>query len=199
MEWPTVFLVLISDGANVDLTILHVVQVCKWIDAFPSPDTLTTGASARRPHTSLADHSRFSRSSKAQIHQHSLSRQHTQTPLERNMSARPPKAPGALKQIWYKWKTLRLPWRRQFLAGSDLSGNTFWEFKDAMNAQRFRRIVKYARAGHYSDVKISRKSSEIVARDQPRIRMLMMDCDSAMASMATTHTPRTSLNTRADV
>lgn len=76
------------------------------------------------------------------------------------MSARPPKAPGALKQIWFKWKTLRLPWRRQFLAGSDLSGNTFWEFKDAMNAQRFRRIVKYAKAGHYSDVKISRKSNE---------------------------------------
>ena len=78
------------------------------------------------------------------------------------MSARPPKAPGALKQIWYKWKTLRLPWRRQFLAGSDLSGNTFWEFKDALNAQRFRRIVKYSKAGHYSDVKISRKSSRRV-------------------------------------
>ena len=84
------------------------------------------------------------------------------------MSARPPKAPGALKQIWYKWKTLRLPWRRQFLAGSDLSGNTFWEFKDALNAQRFRRIVKYSKAGHYSDVKISRKSCESVraVRDQ---------------------------------
>jgi NADH dehydrogenase [ubiquinone] 1 alpha subcomplex assembly factor 2 len=76
------------------------------------------------------------------------------------MSARPPKAPSALKQIWYKWKTLRLPWRRQFLAGSDLAGNTFWEFKDAMNAQRFRRIVKYSKAGHYSDVKISRKCCE---------------------------------------
>ena len=80
--------------------------------------------------------------------------------LEQNMSARPPKAPGAIKQLWFKWKTLRLPWRRQFLAGSDLSGNTFWEFKDAMNAQRFRRIVKYAKAGHYSDVKISRESIE---------------------------------------
>lgn len=73
------------------------------------------------------------------------------------MSARPPTAPSALKQIWLKWKTLRLPWRRQFLAGADLSGNTFWEFKDAMNAQRFRRIVKYGRNTHYGDVKISRK------------------------------------------
>jgi hypothetical protein len=79
----------------------------------------------------------------------------------RNMSARPPQAPSALKQIWLKWKTLRLPWRRQFLAGSDLSGNTFWEFKDAMNAQRYRRIVKYAKAGHYSDVKVSGKSSNV--------------------------------------
>lgn len=95
------------------------------------------------------------------------------------MSARPPKAPGALKQIWYKWKTLRLPWRRQFLAGSDLSGNTFWEFKDALNAQRFRRIVKYSKAGHYSDVKISRECCELLraiisedqdANDGPRQR-----------------------------
>jgi len=75
------------------------------------------------------------------------------------MSTRPPTGPGALKQIWLKWKTLRLPWRRQFLAGADLSGNTFWEFKDAMNSQRFRRIVKYAKAGHYADVKISREFS----------------------------------------
>jgi hypothetical protein len=82
------------------------------------------------------------------------------THFPRNMSARPPQAPSALKQIWLKWKTLRLPWRRQFLAGSDLSGNTFWEFKDAMNAQRYRRIVKYAKAGHYSDVKVSGKSSK---------------------------------------
>ena len=90
---------------------------------------------------------------------------HTNTFNCTKMSGGPPKAPGALKQIWYKWKTLRLPWRRQFLAGSDLSGNTFWEFKDALNAQRFRRIVKYAKAGHYSDVKISRKSCGIVARN----------------------------------
>jgi hypothetical protein len=89
-----------------------------------------------------------------QVYNHSPS---THIRLEQNMSAGPPKAPGAIKQLWFKWKTLRLPWRRQFLAGSDLSGNTFWEFKDALNAQRFRRIVKYAKAGHYSDVKISRK------------------------------------------
>ena len=37
----------------------------------------------------------------------------------------------------------------------DLSGNTFWEFKDAINAQRMRRIVRYNPRAHYSDIKIS--------------------------------------------
>lgn len=98
----------------------------------------------------------FERSSDARKEYHHSPIQHN--PLHA-MSARPPQAPSALKQIWLKWKTLRLPWRRQFLAGSDLSGNTFWEFKDAMNANRYRRIVKYAKAGHYSDVKVSGKRS----------------------------------------
>lgn len=61
-----------------------------------------------------------------------------------------------LKQAWYKWKSLRLPWRKQWLVGADLSGNTFWEFKDALNANRLRRIVRYTRKIHYADVKISR-------------------------------------------
>ncbi|KAH0274182.1 hypothetical protein KCU84_g19818, partial [Aureobasidium melanogenum] len=54
------------------------------------------------------------------------------------------KQPGAIKQAWYKWKSLRLPWRRKWLVGADLSGNTFWEFKDAINAGRMRRIVQYS-------------------------------------------------------
>lgn len=64
--------------------------------------------------------------------------------------------PGFIKQLWFRWKTLRLPWRRQFLVGSDLAGNQFWEFKDALNSHRFRRIVKYSNDIHYADVKISR-------------------------------------------
>lgn len=40
--------------------------------------------------------------------------------------------------------------------GVDLAGNSFWEFKDALNAGRLRRIVKYSRHAHYGDVKISR-------------------------------------------
>ncbi|EME83082.1 uncharacterized protein MYCFIDRAFT_36596 [Pseudocercospora fijiensis CIRAD86] len=64
-------------------------------------------------------------------------------------------APGAIRRAWFKWKQLRLPWRKTFLIGFDLSGNTFWEFKDALNANRWRRIVRYSRATHYADVKIS--------------------------------------------
>lgn len=58
---------------------------------------------------------------------------------------------GPVLQAWYKWKSLRLPWRKRFLvgefcpqrksrdarahtltlfsAGLDLSGNTYWEFR----------------------------------------------------------------------
>ncbi|KAL1966713.1 hypothetical protein VTN77DRAFT_3910 [Rasamsonia byssochlamydoides] len=62
---------------------------------------------------------------------------------------------GPVNSLWFKWKSLRLPWRRSFLVGVDLDGNTFWEFKDALNSNRLRRIVKYNRKTHYADVKIS--------------------------------------------
>jgi hypothetical protein len=42
--------------------------------------------------------------------------------------------------------------------GVDLAGNTFWEFKDAINTNRFRRIVKYSPSAHYADIKITRKA-----------------------------------------
>lgn len=66
--------------------------------------------------------------------------------------------PGAIKRLWLRWKAIRLPWRKQFLVGADLAGNTFWEFKDALNANRLRRIVRYDRRSHYADIKISRTS-----------------------------------------
>jgi len=59
-----------------------------------------------------------------------------------------------VNSLWFKWKSLRLPWRRSFLIGYDLYGNSFWEFKDVVNTNRFRRIVKYNRKAHYADVKI---------------------------------------------
>ncbi|KAK3657845.1 hypothetical protein LTR56_002224 [Elasticomyces elasticus] len=66
-----------------------------------------------------------------------------------------PKAPGLFRNLWYKWKALHLPWRKQFLVGADLAGNTFWVFKDALHANRWRRIVRYSPKAYYSDVKIT--------------------------------------------
>ena len=39
--------------------------------------------------------------------------------------------------------------------GHDLTGNTFWEFKDQLNHNRLRRTVKYGRKVHHSDVQVS--------------------------------------------
>lgn len=49
---------------------------------------------------------------------------------------------------------MKLPWRKQFLAGSDLNGNTYWEFKDQLsnNPERMRRMVKGPRQMYMSDV-----------------------------------------------
>ncbi|UKZ59343.1 uncharacterized protein TrAtP1_000656 [Trichoderma atroviride] len=70
-----------------------------------------------------------------------------------------PKRIGPFAQAWYKWKALRLPWRKRFLIGFDLQGNTFWEFRLTRGAQdspeRWRRIVSYPRSTHYSQVKVS--------------------------------------------
>ncbi|KIH88276.1 hypothetical protein SPBR_07771 [Sporothrix brasiliensis 5110] len=69
---------------------------------------------------------------------------------------------------WYHWKALRLPWRKQFMAGRDLEGNTYWEFNDVRHSQsaamanarpgdgiRMRRIVKYPRGTHPGSVQVS--------------------------------------------
>ncbi|KAK1808738.1 hypothetical protein LTR12_016903 [Friedmanniomyces endolithicus] len=66
-----------------------------------------------------------------------------------------PQAPGLIRQLWYRWKKLQLPWRKQFLVGADLAGNTYWIFKDALHANRWRRIVRYSSKVHYSDVKVT--------------------------------------------
>lgn len=41
--------------------------------------------------------------------------------------------------------------------GEDLAGNTFWEFKDVLNAARFRRIVRFDPKTHLSDVQVTRE------------------------------------------
>ncbi|KAJ5659637.1 hypothetical protein N7507_006088 [Penicillium longicatenatum] len=60
-----------------------------------------------------------------------------------------------VNSLWFKWKGLRLPWRKSFLVGQDLAGNTFWEFKDQLNAGRYRRIVKFDPKTHYGDVQVT--------------------------------------------
>lgn len=39
--------------------------------------------------------------------------------------------------------------------GQDLAGNTYWEFKDALKAERYRRIVRYTKRTHLSDAGVS--------------------------------------------
>jgi len=62
-----------------------------------------------------------------------------------------------IRKAWYRWKSLKLPWRKRFLAGLDLQGNTFWEFRDSLSSHknRMRRIVQYPSSTHYSDINIS--------------------------------------------
>jgi len=59
------------------------------------------------------------------------------------------------RRLWYHWKSLSLPWRRQRLCGYDLTGTTFWEFRDALNSNRFRRIAKPPRRMAYSEIALS--------------------------------------------
>ncbi|OJJ49260.1 hypothetical protein ASPZODRAFT_61205 [Penicilliopsis zonata CBS 506.65] len=83
-----------------------------------------------------------------------------------------------VNSLWFKWKSLRLPWRKSFLVGSDLAGNTFWEFKDALNSHRFRRIVKFDPKTHYGDVKVSPQWHQwlrYVRRDPPSIEEQQQD------------------------
>ncbi|KAI1373347.1 hypothetical protein F4677DRAFT_448423 [Hypoxylon crocopeplum] len=66
---------------------------------------------------------------------------------------------GTVRKAWYQWKALRFPWRKRFLVGLDLQGNTYWEFRLArgdpsLPDSRFRRIVSYPRSTHYSEVKV---------------------------------------------
>lgn len=62
---------------------------------------------------------------------------------------------SSLRNLWIRWKMLRLPWRKSYIVGQDLAGNTYWEFRNAMKSDHMRRIVKGARKLHHSDVQIS--------------------------------------------
>ncbi|KHN96242.1 NADH:ubiquinone oxidoreductase, 17.2kDa subunit [Metarhizium album ARSEF 1941] len=73
-----------------------------------------------------------------------------------------PKHIGPVARTWYRWKALRLPWRKRLFVGYDLQGNTYWEFRlarpspgAAPSDSRWRRIVHYPRSTHYSQVQVS--------------------------------------------
>jgi NADH dehydrogenase [ubiquinone] 1 alpha subcomplex assembly factor 2 len=51
--------------------------------------------------------------------------------------------------------------------GTDLSGNTFWEFKDAIRENRWRRIVKAGRNTEHSDVQISPQWHQWLRQTRP--------------------------------
>ncbi|PLB40087.1 uncharacterized protein BDW47DRAFT_5778 [Aspergillus candidus] len=83
-----------------------------------------------------------------------------------------------ISSLWFKWKSLRLPWRKSFLVGQDLRGNTFWEFKDALNAGRFRRIVKFDPKTHFADVQVTPQWHQWlrhVRREPPSIQEQQQD------------------------
>ncbi|KAJ5190468.1 uncharacterized protein N7498_009453 [Penicillium cinerascens] len=60
-----------------------------------------------------------------------------------------------VNSLWFKWKSLRLPWRKMYIVGQDLAGNTFWVFKDVANANRLRRIVKFDPRAHFDEVQVT--------------------------------------------
>jgi hypothetical protein len=100
-----------------------------------------------------------------------------------------PTPPGPIRRAWYEWKMLRFPWRKRWLVGFDLEGNTFWEFKDALHALRNRRIAKYHRSTHYGDVNVSRASSP---HDTHRLLSMTATTNthSRLDAMAPPHAPR---------
>ncbi|KAL8859035.1 MAG: hypothetical protein Q9178_004516 [Gyalolechia marmorata] len=57
------------------------------------------------------------------------------------------------RTLWQKWKSLQLPWRRRWLAGADLAGNTYYYFRPHASAKP-RRILQQNPRIPYSDIKI---------------------------------------------
>lgn len=84
-----------------------------------------------------------------------------------------------VNSLWFQWKSLKLPWRKSRIAGKlstqatldistvlltlaahlgvDLAGNTFWEYRDDPNANRWRRMLKPDPKIHLSDVQVTRE------------------------------------------
>ncbi|KAJ2018486.1 hypothetical protein GGI14_002258 [Coemansia sp. S680] len=63
---------------------------------------------------------------------------------------------GAIRQAYMMWKALRLPWRRDVLAGVDLDGNLYFE-RSVRSAQRTRRHVVYKKNINVADAQRTRR------------------------------------------
>ncbi|KAJ4359814.1 uncharacterized protein N0V89_000370 [Didymosphaeria variabile] len=106
--------------------------------------------------------------------------------------------PGLVKRLWWNWKMLPLPWRRRKLAGFDLEGNTYWEWKIVKHAARTRRIVEYPGGVYHSDVQVppqwaqwlrqtrfeapTMAEQQAEALRQERIKMLAAQADARWAA-----------------
>ncbi|KAK7179971.1 hypothetical protein DPSP01_009860 [Paraphaeosphaeria sporulosa] len=106
--------------------------------------------------------------------------------------------PGLVKRLWWSWKMLPLPWRRRTLAGFDLEGNTYWEWKIAKHARRTRRIVEYPGGAYNSDVHVppqwaqwlrqtraeapTMEEQQAEAMRQERIKLLAAQADARWAA-----------------
>ncbi|KAJ2451267.1 hypothetical protein EV183_003721 [Coemansia sp. RSA 2336] len=63
---------------------------------------------------------------------------------------------GLLRSVYLQWKALRLPWRKEIFAGSDLDGNMYFE-RFVRSASRTRRRVVY-----HKDLGVSEYSDKII-------------------------------------
>ena len=62
-----------------------------------------------------------------------------------------PYRPSVFVKAYYRFKAIKLPWRRKFFRGFDLDGNSFYESYNPLTPHKMRRTVKYIKDGHYTD------------------------------------------------
>ncbi|KAI9881589.1 MAG: hypothetical protein M1830_000153 [Pleopsidium flavum] len=72
-----------------------------------------------------------------------------------------------VQHLNYLYLRTNLIFNSQLFLSMDLAGNTFWEFKDALNANRLRRIVNYNPTTHYSDIQISPQWHQWLRQTRP--------------------------------
>ncbi|KAK9376179.1 uncharacterized protein V1513DRAFT_423656 [Lipomyces chichibuensis] len=87
---------------------------------------------------------------------------------------------GFFRSLYLRWKALRkVPFRKRFLIGTDLEGNTFWEWRNLNNPGRQRRMVELRTAKRdYVDYKLPPQWNQWLRHVRivpPTIEELMQD------------------------